>query len=425
MRKFLFIILLYSLNSFPIAAQKEQKQSDRLNVYVDCSNTWCNMTFIRSEINVVNFLLDNQAADVYLLITEQQTGGGGSNYQLIFFGQNNYKKQTDTLTFNTSPIATDFERRDLLLKYMKLGLAPYVAKTVAAKDVTIDFKNINIASEKTDSNTLKVKDPWNYWVFRVGASGNLSADEVYKSSRLSGDFTATRITEKIKTGFTFYASKNQTIFTLEDQNGDKEKVKIKNNDYNFGHYLVKSINSHWSYGYEAAASRSTFSNNKNRLYFGTGIEYAIYPYKEVNTKFFTISYTIDARRNMYFDSTLYDKTKETLFGQSLKTNFSVNQRWGTISFGANYHNYFQDWRLLNLGVNTDINIRVTGGLSFNIYTYAELTRDQLFLPKGGATSQEVLTRRRQLASGYSFYTYFGVNYRFGSKLNNFVNPRFN
>ena len=66
----------------------------------------------------------------------------------------------------------------------------------------------------------------------------------------------------------------------------------------------------------------------------------------------------------------------------------------------------------------------TGGLSFNIYTSAELTRDQIFLPKEGATPQEVLTRRRQLASGYRFYTYFGINYRFGSKLNNFVNPRF-
>jgi hypothetical protein len=53
-----------------------------------------------------------------------------------------------------------------------------------------------------------------------------------------------------------------------------------------------------------------------------------------------------------------------------------------------------------------------------------LTRDQIFLPKGGATSQEVLTRRRQLASGYNIYSYFGLNYRFGSKLNNFVNPRF-
>jgi len=71
-----------------------------------------------------------------------------------------------------------------------------------------------------------------------------------------------------------------------------------------------------------------------------------------------------------------------------------------------------------------VDIRITGGLSFNIYTSAELIHDQLFLPKEGATPQEVLTRRRQLASGYRLFTFFGISYRFGSKLNNFVNPRF-
>ena len=46
--------------------------------------------------------------------------------------------------------------------------------------------------------------------------------------------------------------------------------------------------------------------------FRTGVEYAVFPYKEVNTKFFTVSYTVDARRNAYFDTTLYEKTKETM-----------------------------------------------------------------------------------------------------------------
>ena len=69
-------------------------------------------------------------------------------------------------------------------------------------------------------------------------------------------------------------------------------------------------------------------------------------------------------------------------------------------------------------------VRISGGLSFNVGAFGGLTRDQLYLPKGGATEQEVLTRRRQLASGYNYYTSFGLSYRFGSKLSNFVNPRF-
>jgi tetrahydromethanopterin S-methyltransferase subunit H len=121
---------------------------------------------------------------------------------------------------------------------------------------------------------------------------------------------------------------------------------------------------------------------------------------------------------------LYDKTKETLFGHTLQANLSFKQKWGSISVGSEYHNYFHNWKYFNLEANAEIDIRITGGLSFNMYTSAALIRDQIYLPKEKASQEDVLTRRRQVASDYSFYTSFGINYRFGSKLNNFVNPRF-
>ena len=421
MKKSILFAFTLTLLSFSVFAQNDSKMPDKLKVFIDCSNTRCDIRFIRTEINLVDFMLDRIASDVHILVTEQRTGSGGSKYQLIFFGQNRFNNMQDTLQFNTDPNVTEFEQRDLLIKYMKLGLAPYVAKTSAAKDAIISFKRTEKVTDKKDSI---IKDPWNYWVYKVGLNGNLSKDEVYKNSSLSVRLSVNRVTEELKTGFELRNGKNQTIFKIDDGNGNIEKIIIKNNDYNFQHYLVKSLGAHWSYGYEAALSRSTFSNNKNRAILKTGIEYAIFPYKEVNTKFFTVSYSVDIRRNSYFDTTLYDKTKETLVGQGLESNFAFNQKWGTVSFGAKYHNYFHNWKLYKIGFNSQVDIRVTGGLSFNIYTSAELTRDQIFLPKGGATPQEVLTRRRQLASGYNFYTFFGINYRFGSKLNNFVNPRF-
>src|SRR5258706_5263369 len=77
------------------------QNNGRLKVFIDCSNTWCDRTFIQTEINIVDFYLDNQASDVHVLITQQQTGGGGSQYQPIFLGQNQFKNQTDTLHFTT------------------------------------------------------------------------------------------------------------------------------------------------------------------------------------------------------------------------------------------------------------------------------------------------------------------------------------
>jgi len=292
-----------------------------------------------------------------------------------------------------------------------------------AKDVLIQMKAKDGGiSGKKDSSSPSKKDPWNYWVCKISVNGSINADKVYKSYSLSGNFSVNRITEELKTGFEINGEKNKSTFEYDDGNGNMEKFINKNNSYNLSHNLRKSINDHWSWGYEVGFSREPFSNNNRRSLFRTGFEYNIFPYKQVNTKRFTISYLADVRRNVYIDTTLYDKNKETLLGHGVETNLSFNQKWDTVSFGTEYHNYLHTWKLLNLEVNCEVDIRITGGLSFNVYSSAELIRDQLYLPKEAATPQEVLTRRCQLASGYAFYTYFGISYRFGSKLNNFVNP---
>jgi len=399
------------------------KNTEKLKVFIDCSRTWCDMTFIRTEINLVDFLLDNQAADVHVLITNQNTGSGGSRYQLIFFGQNRFKNWQDTLHFNTAATVTNFEERDALIKYLKLGLTPYIAKTAAAKDVTISLKKTETESQKKEEKKMATKDPWNYWVYRIGTNGNINADEVYKSLRYSGDVSANRKTEESKVNFSFYASKNKSAYEYETTSGI-EKFTVNNHSSGFSHSLVKSINSHWSYGYEANYEQSTFSNNKGRVTGRTAVEYDIFPYKEVNNKLFTISYSLDVRHNRYYDTTIYEKLHETLLGHGIETNISFNQKWGSASVGIEYHNYLNNWKYYNLGISGGINVRITGGLSFYVSAFGGLIRDQIYLPKGGATEQEVLTRRRQLASGYNYYTSFGISYRFGSKLNNFVNPRF-
>ena len=421
MRK-LFILTLFSVATC-IPGISQQSYPDRLKVFIDC-HTGCDLTFIRSEINIVDFLLDRQAADVHVLITDQNTGGGGDEYQLIFFGQNQFKNMTDTIKFVNEPNATDFEERVLLLNYLKLGLAPYVAKTKMGKEVDIKMKTEKL-TDSAKSSALKAKDPWNYWIFRTGIFGSINEEESVKESSFNGNISASRITEETKLVFQLNGGKNKTIFEYEDDStGVIQKEIIRNDNYNFSHSLIKSINNNWSWGYEAGLSRSTRSNNKRRTIFRTGVEYNIFPYKEVNTKYFTIAYILDVRHNSYIDSTLYDKTNETLFGHSIESNMAFNQKWGTIEMGLEYHNYFHKWRILNLEAYLELEIRITGGLSVSVYTFGELLRDQIYLPKEKASLEDVLTRRRELESGYRFGTHFGINYRFGSKLNNFVNPRF-
>lgn len=421
MKNFFVALLLLCIQP-SVFSQGEKKVPDKLKVFIDCSSTWCDMTYIRSEITLVDFLLDRVASDVHVLITNQQTGSGGSKYQLIFFGQNYFRDMKDTLHFTTDPNATEFETRDELIRYIKLGLAPYIAKTAQAKNVVITMKKAD--GGKTEDTAAVKKDPWNYWVLRVGANGGINADANYKDLRYSGNFSANRVTDDIKISFSASANKNKSIFEFDDGSGNIEKFTVNNHNINLSHYLIGSINSHWSWGYEAVYNQNTFSNYKTQIRGRAGIEYDIYPYKEVNNRLFTISYTLGFRYNKYYDTTIYDKTSEILPSHQADATLTFNQKWGSASVGMSYQNYLNNWKFFNLSANTFINVRITGGLSFNIGAFGGLTRDQIFLPKGGATEQEVLTRRRQLASGYYYYTSFGISYRFGSKLNNFVNPRF-
>ncbi len=414
-------IVIFLLCFFAIKSKAQDTlQEVRLKLFLDCKAN-CDMTFLRTKITVVDFVLDNTVADVFVLVTKIKTGGGGDQYQLIFFGQKNFSNLSDTLTFDTSPTATDFIKRELLANYIKIGLVPYLTKTKAIGDILVSFKETE--NSKAEAATLSTKDKWNYWVFLLSANGYLNSDQIYKVFNYNSRFAASRVTDKLKVSFSTSVGKNKKTYDLNNSNG-YERVVVINEDYNFYHQLVKSLGPHWSYGYETNVTSNNFSNNKLRLRFSPAIEYDIFPYKDVNTKFFTIRYGLDVRQNAYYDTTVYNKINEVLFGQGLNVYFSLKQRWGTTSFGMYYHSFLHNLNLYNVGMNAYFDIRITGGLSFNINAHGAIIRDQLSLARVKTSEQDILIQRRQLATGYNFWASFGVNYRFGSKLNNFVNPRF-
>jgi hypothetical protein len=50
-------------------------------------------------------------------------------------------------------------------------------------------------------------------------------------------------------------------------------------------------------------------------------------------------------------------------------------------------------------------------------------KDQLFLSGQGLTQSEILLQQRVRGTSFSYFVNVGLSYRFGSKLNNVVNPR--
>jgi hypothetical protein len=419
MKQTLLVTILVLL---AVAGNGQDNKPPKLKVFIDCTSTFCDMTFIRTEINVVDFLLDRVAADVHVLVTSLRNGSGGRQYQLIFYGQNTFKQTRDTLRFVTGPNATDFEIRDVMVGYIKMGLAPMVAKTSQAEKITIGMKVEATSDSARDLH--QTKDNWNYWVFRIGANGNLNKDQVYTSSEIRGNVRLNRTTDRWKVSFGFFGGRETSSYDYDTDTGPL-RVLVKNSNYSSDHTLVRTINSHWSYGYQVNFLRNTFTNFKSSIYFLPQIEYSFFPYKDVNNRFLTIRYGVGPQRNEYYETTIYDKREENLLGHNAELNLSLNQKWGTINTGLRYRNYFHDWKINNLGLAMQMEVRVTGGLFFYVYAFGSLVHDQIYLPGDGASEEEVLSRRRQLQSSYNFETFFGVNYRFGSKLNNFINPRFN
>ena len=415
--KYTFIAVAFLLLSISTRAQEVAPQ--KLKVFIDCPNG-CDYTFMRTEINLVDFFLDRIASDVHVLITQRQAGSGGAQYQMIFYGQKRYSSARDTLSMVAGPNATAFEKRDLMIHYLKMGLAPFIAKTEQASAAVINMKTKTDSTKEIPVTT----DKWNYWVYRIGGDGQISYNKNYLSGYYGGFLSANRTTDKLKVSFQGNNYTNFSRTTLSAKDGGDSTYLVKNSNFSYTHQLVKTISNHWSVGYDLKYSGNSFTNYKSRLSFRPAIEYNFFKYSEVNTKFFVVNYGIEVRHNRYIDPTLYLKTEEVLYLQSLKLSASVNQKWGTLGVGVAYRNYLHDFSLNNIGINGYTEIRITGGLSYYTFVSGSIVHDQIYLPAGDASDAEVLTQKRQLASTFNVYTEFGLSYRFGSKLNNYVNPRF-
>lgn len=408
--------------AFPVSQVYSQQAMDRkLKVFFDCEEG-CDDDFIRTKIKVVDFVLDRFAADVHVLVTSTANGAGGYNCQMIFFGQNDFSTRTDTLFCNLPATVTQVEAREKVLRTLQGGLIPFLSFSSYFDQIEIGMHEVEEKKEQTQAQGAG-KDKWNYWVFNAGIDGNMVQDEVYSTRLLKGSFSMNRTTPEKRISFSMSGSNTGSSYKV-NYNESQMVYNVSNTDYTFYHSYVSSINNHWSWAYNTSYGSNTFNNIRSRKYLGAGIEYAIFPYSEINTRFFTINYKWEAQSNFYYDSTIYDKMNEFLPGHRIEANLSVKQKWGNISAKLAYSNLFKDHLLNNLNYNLSCDIRITGGLSIYFYSSGALVHDQIYLAKGMASAEDVLTKRRQLKSGYYLYTGVGLNFRFGSMLNNFVNPRF-
>ena len=409
MKRFILpAILLFSFSgcfSQETTSQSDTLRKDALNVFMEASD------YIRKEIPYINYVRDIKDAGVYIISTSQRTGSGGIEFTYFLVGQHEFAGMRDTISFVTSPDETQDQIRIQEVKTLKMGLTRYIAKTPLAKYININFSEPLSETVSTDK--------WDSWVFSANIYGYLQGEKLYKSSYFNGSLSASRITEEWKINMRARANYSMDKFEL-----DSGILESPSNSKSFNSLIVKSISDHWSYGGTVYLQSSIYSNLDISVVVMPGIEYDFYPYSESTRRQFRLLYSLGYNYSNWTDTTIYDKMVDSHFQQSINAAYEVIQKWGSIDISLEYSNYLYDWSKNNLSINGYLDIRIAKGLSVNLGGFAAIIHDQLGLVKGGATTEEVLLRRKELATQFQYFTSFGFTYTFGSIYNNVVNPRF-
>jgi hypothetical protein len=417
MKKTLLCIALSLCNIFLFAQNSEKKNDDKIKIFLDCTRPWlCDEDFLKNEFKMVDYVRDRFTSDVHVILNTQYSGSGGEQNELVCQGQGRFLNKNDTLRYFNDATSTDDDKRQKLLKYLKLGLMSYIAHTSVAENIQFTY-----TENKNDGqpSAAAKKDPWNYWQFSISTSGFFNGNKNYQSSDINAGISADRETEKSR--FRFRADNNVSRQVISV---DNEKVKINKDQQNsFANYIQK-LNEHWAVGFGGEFGRSIFDNIDARIQISPRLEYSVKPYKKFNSERIVFQYEIGPQYLNYRDTTIYFKTKEVLLQQKVAVISSFTKPWGSINVGAFWSNYMDDFSKNNLGIGGGVSWRIFKGFQFAVGGNFQFVHDQISLPLEGASRDDVLTRRRLIATTYDYFVGMGFSYRFGSIFNSQVHPTY-
>lgn len=351
-------------------------------------------------------------ADAQLLVEISSPGPGVEPAVTIkITGSAEFAGIADTLTVPVRPGRSPDDTAQDVVRVLRLGLVRFAAKTSAVSRLRVVFED---AVKPT-----QVSDPWRFWVFNVGLNAFLNGEEVYRSSMFSGSFSAQKVTPDWKIRFGASLASSRDTYDIEDYHYESTSASRTAMGL-----IVRSLDDHWSVGALVELSSSTYRNTAFKLAPKAAVEYDLFPYSQSTRRQLRFLYSVGPSRVRYREKTIYDKSRETLWSQSLSATLELKRPWGTVSSSLTGSHYLHDFARNQLALAADLSLRIFEGLSFTVDGGGSRIHDQLFLPKGGASFEEVLLQRRQLETGYNYFFSVGLSFTFGSTKSNVVNPRF-
>jgi len=411
---FPFLLLL----PFISKAQDIQSQKNTINLFLDCQH--CDRSFIRQKITFINYVRDKEDADVHLLITRQRTGSGGTEFTLKYLGRKYFTGRNDTLRYVSVASDTDDEQRRGLVRYIKIGLVPYVMETPTVKDLALNYT----AEEQGDAQSSAAQDQWNYWVFELSGDTFFSGEESRSHLYLSFGANADRVTPDWKINIGYDYNFNRRTFTETDSLDNKTTDIYTTRGQWFHGNVLKSLTKHWSAGFFTDANSSSRNNITYQFSASPGVEYNIYPYEEYSEHEVSFSYMVSPQISKYDEITIFDKRRQFLLRQRLRSRIDFTEPWGEIEGRMEASTYMHDLSKNRLDMRLQFDFRIFRGLSLNVSGRYSVINDQLSIPKGDISDAEQLLNLREQATSYSYRGSIGIEYSFGSIYNNVVNPRF-
>lgn len=415
-------ILLSLLVATPMTAQgvrdavPDTVQNSALRAYLDCHEWGCDRDFLVTEMKWVNWMRDRTDAAIHLLVTSEATGSGGRRYTVVAIGQKEYAGRADTLTWTANSNDSDDLRRRGLLRVMSQLLLPYAAKTPLASRLSVSFA----APSGAAGPATAARDKWNFWTYSISANAYANGEKRQSSGRYFSNLEANRTTEAWKIRLNGNLSYDESKYSFSDGTSFTSLQRT----FGLGAMAVKSVGPHWSAGGRVSARRSDYYNTDADMTVSGGVEWDYFPYEQFTRRKFTVLYSAGMQHLRYRETTIYDKDRETRPLHSLSVGIARRQPWGSANVSINGSQYLDEFKYYNAGVFGGVDVRVGKGFSVSLSGSMSRVRDQLYLPRGEATDEEVIARQQALSTNFRYFVFTGIRYQFGSMFNSVVNPRF-
>jgi len=403
MRKKYFFILIF----FVFVTVFGQNQT--IKVFLSCR---CDDDFLKQNTLFFDYVRDMSLSDIEVFVFEITNASGGRNYTFNFNGKNNFINKENQINAIIPQNISLNKSREILLNTYKLGMASFLSNTDHQNEIDVNFTHEKIITDQ------KKLDTWKNWVFEVYGSFNFENEKSINEEEFNLGFDVDRVTEIWRVRSDFEFDRSIKFFSGGEQNYSSERESLY-----FSGSLVRSISNHFSTGFFSSYRQDTFRNYKSSINISPAVEYNFIPYNEVLTREVTLAYKLGYNIYNYIDETIYEFIDQKMFNHSLTLNLRFREKWGSI-YSYLVASQFLDLPEQNrLTINNNINLRIVRGLSLRISAYFRFIRDQINLPKGEASVEDLLLRQRQISTNYQNRISMGLSYTFGSIFNNIVNNR--